>query len=144
MPRCDDGGVPDLTTWFLEWRYVALATVIFLGNVGFPVPEETALILAGYLFREGRLALGPTLAVGIVSAVAGDNLGYWLGRRGGRSIVVHRGARWAGVTPDRLERVQRFVARYGPLAVVAARFVTASGCSRGPWRAPPACGRSRS
>jgi hypothetical protein len=52
------------------------------------------LILAGYLVREGYLALGPTLAVGIASAVAKDNLGQWLGRLGDRPIC---GAERAGL-----------------------------------------------
>ena len=123
--------MPELVTWLLQWRYVALAVVILLGNVGLPVPEETVLILAGYLVHDGHLALGPTLAVGIASAVAGDNLGYWLGRLGGRPIV-RRGARWLGVTPARVERLQGLEARSGALAVVAARFAPGFRMLAGP------------
>jgi membrane protein DedA with SNARE-associated domain len=123
--------VLDLVTWLLHWRYVALAIVILLGNVGLPVPEEMVLTLAGYLVREGHLALGSTLAVGIASVVAGDNLGYWLGRFGGRPIV-RRGACWAGVTPVRLERIQGLVSRCGALVVVAARFVAGFRMLAGP------------
>jgi hypothetical protein len=54
---------------------------------GLPVPEETVLALAGYLVWSGRLQLLPVLVVGVFSAVAGDNLGYWLGRQYGRRAV---------------------------------------------------------
>jgi membrane protein DedA with SNARE-associated domain len=132
--------VLDLVTWLLHWRYVALAIVILLGNVGLPVPEEMVLTLAGYLVREGHLALGSTLAVGIASVVVGDNQGYWLGRLGGQPIV-RRGARWAGVTPARLERIKGGrVALRGPRGrgrPLRGRFPDARGSAR----APPGCGR---
>ena len=123
--------VPDLSTWLIHWRYVALAVVIVLGNVGLPVPEETVLIVAGYLVREGHLSLGTTLVVGVLSAIAGDNLGYWLGRAYGRPLLL-RGARWVRITPSRLDRVERFVARYGVFTVVVARFVAGLRMLGGP------------
>jgi len=109
--------------WLLEnWGYIAIFAVVILGNMGLPIPEETILILAGYLVWEGRLRLVLVLGVGVVSAVLGDNLGYWLGREFGRR-AVERYERWIFVTPERLDAVQRIVARYGPLAVFAARFL---------------------
>jgi membrane protein DedA with SNARE-associated domain len=79
-------------------------------------------MLAGYLVWEGRLQLPIVLVVGIASAILGDNLGYWLGRKFGRR-AVERYERWIFVTPERLDSTQRIVARYGPLAVFAARFL---------------------
>jgi membrane-associated protein len=61
------------------------------------------------------------LIVALVSAVAGDNLGYWLGRRYGRA-AVERYARWL-LTPARVIVAESFVSRYGALAVCVARFV---------------------
>ncbi len=109
--------------WLLEnWGYIAIFAVVILGNMGLPIPEETILILAGYLVWEGKLRLPLVLGVGVVSAILGDNLGYWLGRKFGRR-TVERYERWIFVTPERLDATQRIVARYGPLAVFAARFI---------------------
>lgn len=109
--------------WLLEsWGYIAIFAVVVLGNMGLPIPEETILMLAGYLVWEGKLQLPIVLAVGIASAILGDNLGYWLGRKFGRR-AVERYERWIFVTPERLDATQRIVARYGPLAVFAARFL---------------------
>jgi membrane-associated protein len=109
--------------WLLQnWGYIAIFVVVILGNMGLPIPEETILILAGYLVWEGQLRLPLVLGVGVVSAILGDNLGYWLGREFGRR-TVERYEGWLFVTPARLDTMQRIVARYGPLAVFAARFL---------------------
>ena len=121
--------MPDLTGLIEAWGYVAIALVVVLGNIGLPVPEETVLILAGYLVWVGRLRWPPLLAVGVSSAVIGDNLGYWLGRRYGR-VVLDRLARRLG--PRRLARAERFVARYGALAVFVARFIAGLRILAGP------------
>lgn len=109
--------------WVLEtWGYVGISAVVILGNMGLPIPEETILILGGYLVWEGKLRLLIVLVVGLISAVLGDNFGYWIGREFGRR-AVERYERWFFVTPARLDTMQRIVARYGPLAVFAARFL---------------------
>jgi membrane protein DedA with SNARE-associated domain len=105
-----------------HWGYPAIFVVVMLGNLGVPVPEESVLLLAGYLVWDGQLRLLPALCVGILSAVAGDNLGYWAARAYGRRAVTRYG-HWILRTPERLDRVVRLVARYGAPAVFAARFV---------------------
>src|SRR5262249_29626084 len=115
--------MPELSQFLADWGYLAIAMVVVLGNVGLPVPEETVLILAGYLVSDGHLRLVPTLLVGILSAAAGDNVGYWIGRVYGRR-AISRGAQWAHISPAGLGAMQRIVARYGVIAVVVARFVT--------------------
>ena len=79
--------MPDLTQLLGHWGYVALFVIVVLGNVGVPLPEETVLALAGYLVWRGDMRLPVVLVVGVVSAVAGDNLGYWVGRRFGRNAL---------------------------------------------------------
>src|SRR5262249_35285438 len=112
--------MPDLTGLLETWGYLAISLVVVFGNIGLPVPEETVLVLAGYLFGGGRLRWPPLLAVGIASAVIGDNIGYWIGRRFGRAGLKRLAPR-LGI--ERLARAERFVARYGLLAVFVARFI---------------------
>jgi membrane protein DedA with SNARE-associated domain len=113
--------MPDLTQFVTHWGYFALVVVVLLGNFGLPVPEETVLILAGYLVWEGPLRLVPTVLVGIVSAVVGDNLGYWLGRAYGR-WPLERYGHWIFLTREDLDRMWQFLRRYGGIGVVVARF----------------------
>lgn len=121
----------DLHQFVGHWGYTAIFVVVVLGNVGLPVPEETILALAGYLVWRGKLRLSLVLAVGILSAVVGDNIGYWLGRRYGQPALP-RYARWALGHPERLESMQAFVRRRGPLAVFVARFIPGIRFAAGP------------
>jgi membrane protein DedA with SNARE-associated domain len=113
--------MPDVSQLITDWGYAGIFLVVILGNIGVPVPEETVLAVAGYLVWSGRLQLVPVLIVALVSAVAGDNFGYWLGRRYGRA-AVERYARWL-LKPARVAVAESFVSRYGALAVCVARFV---------------------
>ncbi len=109
--------------WLIQhWGYIAIFAVVILGNMGLPIPEETILILAGYLVWQGQLQLPIVLVIGFVSAVLGDNLGYWFGRELGRRAIERYG-HWVFVTPARVDATQQVVARYGPLAVFVGRFV---------------------
>jgi membrane protein DedA with SNARE-associated domain len=114
-----------------QWGYAAIFVAIVLGNVGVPVPEETILTLSGYLVWRGDLNLTLVLIVGIVSASVGDNLGYGLGRRFGRAALERHGRRvW--LPPARFDAAQRFVQRYGALAVFIARFLPGLRFAAGP------------
>jgi membrane protein DedA with SNARE-associated domain len=122
--------IPDVNQWIAAWGYLGIALVVLLGNVGLPVPEETVLAVAGYLVWSGRLQWLPVLLVATASAVAGDNLGYWLGRRYGRA-AVERYARWV-LKPRHVVAAERWIRRYGLLAVGAARFVGGARFLAGP------------
>lgn len=89
--------MPDLRALVGSWGYPAIALVVLLGNLGVPIPEETILALAGYLVWRGELRLPIVLAAGIGSAVAGDNFGYWLGRRYGQEALARYG-HWVRLT----------------------------------------------
>ena len=114
--------MPDLSELLRHWGYLGIFVVVLLGNVGFPVPEESVLVLAGYLVHEGKLRLTITLAVGVLSAAAGDNVGYWIGRRLGRPTIERYGA-YVGMTRRRLQKIDGLVTRYGAFGVFAARFI---------------------
>ena len=114
-----------------HWGYLALFLLVVLGNIGLPVPEETILVLAGYMCWRGELHLLVVLVIGIVSAVGGDNIGYWVGHRYGRGSL-ERHASWLLGHPRRLTMMQDFVARRGVLAVFIARFVPGLRFMAGP------------
>ena len=114
-----------------HWGYLAIVTVVVLGNVGLPVPEETILALGGYLSWQGKLRVPVVVAVGVLSAAAGDNLGYWVGRwRGPRA--VDRLAGWLFGSPKRVEAARAFVVRRGAAGVFLARFVPGVRFAAGP------------
>jgi len=123
--------MPDLSELLRHWGYLGIFVVVVLGNVGLPVPEESVLALAGYLVHEGVLRLSLTLAVGVLSAAVGDNVGYWVGRRLGRPAIERYGRR-VGITQARMETIARFIERYGAPGVFAGRFIPGIRVLAGP------------
>ncbi|MEA2247565.1 MAG: hypothetical protein QOH46_2094 [Solirubrobacteraceae bacterium] len=102
--------------------YPVLFALIFGESAGLPLPGETALLTAGVLAGAGRLSLPLVIAVAIAAAVIGDTLGYWLGRRGGRAVLMHRGP-FAAFRAHALARGERFFDRHGAKTVFLGRFV---------------------
>jgi membrane protein DedA with SNARE-associated domain len=99
-----------------------LPAIIGLESMGVPSPGETALVLAAVLASQGKLEIWLVILIAIVSAIAGDNLGYLLGRRFGRDVFVARGP----LQEHRRRAVaygDRFFERHGPKAVFLARWI---------------------
>jgi membrane protein DedA with SNARE-associated domain/membrane-associated phospholipid phosphatase len=124
-----------------QYGYVIVFLGVMLESAGVPLPGETILIAAGFLVQQGHLDLGDAIIFGILGAVIGDQIGYWVGREGGRRFVLRWG-RYVLITPERLEHAERFFARHGGKAVFLARFVAGlrvfgalvAGVSRMHWR----------
>lgn len=102
--------------------YVAVGGLIFLEDFGVPVPGETALITAAVYAGSGHLSLVAVAVVAFLAAILGDNLGYVIGRLGGKALVSRYG-RYVGLTARRYESAEKFFQRQGPKIVVIARFV---------------------
>ncbi|HKP88872.1 MAG TPA: DedA family protein [Thermoleophilaceae bacterium] len=67
--------------------YIALAGLVGFETMGVPLPGETALIAAGILAADGRLEIELVVLVAAGAAIVGDNVGFWIGRRGGRKLL---------------------------------------------------------
>lgn len=94
---------------------------LLLESLGLPLPGETLLIAGAVLASQGVLSLGFLLVTAWCAAVLGDNIGFAIGRFGGRRLILRHG-RWVGITPERFAWVEAFVGRFGAGVVVAARF----------------------
>jgi membrane protein DedA with SNARE-associated domain len=101
------------------WVVFAL---VFIEDFGIPLPGETVLIAAAIFAGSGRLNVVAVAVVGFVAAVAGDNIGYAIGRFGGRA-VVERWGRYVFLTPERLAKAESFFDRQGAKIIVVARFI---------------------
>lgn len=124
-----------------NYGYLAVALFIALECIGFPLPGETTLITASvYAGLTHRLNIGIILAAAAAAAIAGDNLGYLVGRRG--RGLVHRYGRYIHLTESRLAVGRYLIRRHGGKLVFTARFVSIlrncaslfAGVNRMPWR----------
>jgi len=108
-----------------HYGYLIVFFGVMLGTSGIPFPSAAILLAAGVLVQQGNLDLRYAIAVGILGAIIGNQIGYWIGNRAGRSFVLKWG-RYVKLTPERLEQVERLFARHGGKAVFAARFFSVS------------------
>ena len=106
-----------------HYGYWALFGAILLEDFGMPVPGETLLIASALLASQGEMHLVPLLLIAWAAAVTGDNIGYAIGRFGGRKLVFRYGS-YVLISEQRLQKAEGFFRRYGGAVVVGARFLT--------------------
>lgn len=123
-----------------HYGLLALFVIVMLESGGLPLPGETALVAAGVFASRGQLDIVAVIALAAAAAIIGDNLGYWIGRTGGRKLLERSKllSRWS-------ERVlpwaEGFFHRHGAKTIFVGRFfsvlrVTAAwmaGVSRMTW-----------
>ncbi|MCA1728871.1 MAG: DedA family protein, partial [Actinobacteria bacterium] len=95
-----------------EYGYLVVFFGVMVESAGVPIPGETIVVASGILVQQGRLDLGDAILFSILGAVVGDQIGYWVGREGGRPFVLKWG-RYVLITPERLARAEDFFARNG-------------------------------
>ena len=123
-----------------HYGLIALFLIVMLESGGVPLPGETALIAGGVYASSGELDIVAVIAVAAAAAIVGDNLGYWIGRTGGRRLLE----RWRFVrrwSEPVLPWAEGFFHRHGAKTIFIGRFfsvlrVTAAwmaGVSRMRW-----------
>ncbi len=103
---------------FAQYGYGAVFVGVFLENTGLPVPGETMLLAGAALAQYGRLSLVWVVVSAIGGATLGDNLGFFIGRRGGRRLAERF------IPPARMRDFDRYFERHGAKTVFVARFIT--------------------
>jgi membrane protein DedA with SNARE-associated domain len=131
-----------VTHLLLSYWLILLFAAVAVESAGIPVPGETTLIAAAILAtpQHHHYSLVAVIAVAAAGAIVGDNVGYWLGRKGGRPLLE----RWGPVrryADKALPPAEIFFQKHGAKAVFFGRFiaflrVTAAwlaGISHMPW-----------
>jgi membrane protein DedA with SNARE-associated domain len=113
-----------------------LASILDVSHVGYPllflmvmaessgalVPGETALITAAVLASQGKLEIELVIALAATAAIVGDNIGYVIGRKGGRWLLERPG-RFYRQRQEVLRVGEPFFERHGSKAVFFGRFL---------------------
>nr|WP_276562498.1 DedA family protein [Hoeflea prorocentri] len=94
---------------------------VLLEALGMPLPGETLIIVAAGLAALGQLSITGVALTAFFAAVVGDNIGYLIGRKLGRPLIVRHGSRW-GITHERLAAAEDIIQKRGPIIVAFARF----------------------
>ena len=89
--------------------------------VGFFLPGDSLLVTAGVFAAAGKLPLSWLLAPVMLCAIAGDQIGYWIGRTAGSALYKRKESFF--FRRRHLERAHEFYEKYGGKTVILARFV---------------------
>jgi len=106
----------------LEYGYAILFLLVAIESLGIPLPGETALVIAAAFAATGELSIQWVVVTGIAAAIMGDNTGYWIGRKGGLTVVERYGHR-VGLTEKKLTRIRSFYEKHGAKTVLVGRFI---------------------
>jgi membrane-associated protein len=89
--------------------------------VGFFLPGDSLLVTAGVFAAAGLLHVWTLLPLAMLCAIAGDQVGYWIGRKAGQALYSR---------PDsfifkrsHLDRARNFYQKYGGKTVILARYI---------------------
>lgn len=110
-----------LEPYLAAYGYPVLFIVVFIESFGIPAPGQTLLIAAALLAAHGKLSIVLVLITAWLAAVSGDSLGYWIGLRGGRRLLLRFG-RYARIGRREIRSMEHAFNRYGGWFVSFARF----------------------
>ena len=110
-----------MTRLLLDYGLVLLFVLVAIESAGIPLPGETALITAAVLAHD-HYGIEWVIVVAAAGAIVGDNLGYWLGRIGGRKLLA-RFELTRRYAARALPPAERFFTRHGGKTVFFGRFV---------------------
>jgi membrane protein DedA with SNARE-associated domain len=115
--------------------YLVVGLIVLAESVGIPLPGEITLASAALLGAQHKLAVSPGWIAVCASAgaIAGDSIGYVLGRRYGRALFAWLGRKFPRhFGPEHVAFAERIFASYGVWAVFFGRFVAVLRIFAGP------------
>src|SRR5689334_3393114 len=116
-----------IVTWFhwvRDWGYLGVLLLMAMESSILPVPSELVIPPAAYWAAQGDkgMSLTGVVLVGTLGSYVGAAVMYALSRWLGRPLVLKWG-RFVRITPEKLERAERFLERYEQGGVFFARLL---------------------
>jgi membrane protein DedA with SNARE-associated domain len=116
--------IPHLETLIITTGYPVVFLCAMGECMGLPLPGETALLIAAAAAGTSHIFnIWWVIAAAAAGAIVGDTIGYWIGRKGGRALVLRLMGKFF-IKPEHLEKAERFFARHGGKAVFFGRSVS--------------------
>lgn len=111
-----------ITHWIVHYGYFGLFSLLVLGIVGLPVPDETLLTFAGYLVFKHKLHFPLTLASAFLGSICGITISFLLGKSLG-FYLLHKYGPYFLITPDKLTKVHDWFCRTGRWSLAIGYFI---------------------
>ncbi|NUR97255.1 MAG: DedA family protein [Kribbellaceae bacterium] len=112
--------------------YLVVGVVIGVESMGVPLPGETTLIAAALLASQHHLKIEFVVLAAALGAIVGDSIGYFIGRKAGRSLFERLGRRFHHFSEDRIVRAEKYFHKYGVWTVFFGRWVALLRIFAGP------------
>jgi membrane protein YqaA with SNARE-associated domain len=112
-----------------NYGYLIVFFGVVLGTMGIPFPSAAILIVSGVLVQQGHLGLRSAIVFGVLGAIVGNQIGYWVGYQAGRPFA------WSGWNDS-----SRATAAMPSSLPVSSR---SPACSKRWWQARAACTGAR-
>ena len=109
-------------TWVRDWGYLGVILLMAMESSVLPVPSELVIPPAAYWASQGRMTLTGVVLAGTLGSFLGSVVMYAASRWLGRPLVLRYG-KFVRITPEKLERSERFLARYELGGVFFARLL---------------------
>ena len=105
-----------------KYGYSLVFTIIFLEQLGLPIPAAPMLILAGALCASGMLSFHLVLFLAILGCLIGDAIWYAIGRSKGRGVL--KTLCRLSLSPDScVRKTESSFLKYGMNSLIFAKFV---------------------
>jgi len=116
----------DLIAWWFahvaDWGYLGVFLLMAMESTIVPLPSEVIIPPAAYFISKGQMSFAGIVLAGTAGSFFGAMIMYAASRWLGRPIVVRYG-RFVLITPEKLEKAERFLARYETGGVFFARLL---------------------
>jgi len=106
--------------------YLGIGLLMFLENLFPPIPSELIMPLAGFTASQGKMALVPAIAAGVIGTVLGALPWFYLGKILGENRIkqwITLYGAWIGISTQEIDKSQQWFYRHGNKAVFFGRFI---------------------
>ena len=121
-----------MSEWILEWLSIYGLPVYFFilaaSSFGIPMPVKLMMLVVGSFVQQGEIAFWEALVIGSLGAITGDQIGYFLGRLGGKKLINRFTVRFGGAR--KFKRAEGFSRRWGATGIFFSRWLVTP---LGPW-----------
>lgn len=111
-----------MTVWLEHYGSFALFTLLALGIIALPVPEETLLLFTGYMLQAGKLAVLPTLCAAYFGSITGITVSFIIGYTGAHYVLIKYGS-YLGLNDAKLTKMHDWFEHYGKWLLVIGYFI---------------------
>ena len=111
-----------------EYGSPALFLVVAIAAIGVPVPVTLLLIVTGSLAAQGSIDIWSAIVMAAVGSVAGDQIGFAVGRWGGKKLIAK--FKWILGDAERLKNLDAKAKSWGGAGVFFSRWLVTP---LGPW-----------